>query len=127
MGGRGSASGIGAKINANGIGAKINANSSKVAKKQKNTTYKVGSAVESIEKQLGVKLAKSTIGKEKRNTFSFDGIVSKSGKVESFSRSGLEENVTLATIQSMAKKSGKYRIEKNGAGRYAVIVNKTKR
>lgn len=118
MGGRGSAS---------GIGARIKANSRKIAKKLKNTTYKVGNAVGSIEKQLGVKLAKTTIGKEKRNTFSFDGIVSKSGKVESFSRSGIEENTTLATIQSMAKKSGKYRIEKNGAGRYAVVVNKTKR
>ena len=118
MGGRGSAS---------GIGAKTNAIMSKTAKKTKNTTYKVGDAVGSIEKQLGVKLVKSDIGKEKRGVFSFDGIVSRNGKVESFSRSGLEENTTLATIQSMAKKSGKYRIEKNGAGRYAVIVNKTKR
>lgn len=117
MGGRGSAS---------GVGAKINTNSSKAAKKTKNTTYKVGDAVGSLEKQLGVKLVKSTNGKEKRNVFSFDGIVSRSGKVESFSRSGLEENTTLATIQSMAKKSGKYRIEKNGAGRYAIVVNKTK-
>ena len=116
MGGRGSSSGRSVS------GA--NVSSGKVVKKQKTTTYKVSDAVGNVEKQLGIKLAKSTIGKEKKGVFSFDGIISKGGKVESFSRSGLEENTTLATIQSMAKKSGKYRVEKNGAGRYAIIVNK---
>ena len=118
MGGRGSSSGRSVS------GA--NVSSGKVVKKQKTTTYKVSDAVGNVEKQLGIKLAKSTIGKEKKGVFSFDGIISKGGKVESFSRSGLEENTTLATIQSMAKKSGKYRVEKNGAGRYAIIANKTK-
>lgn len=118
MGGRGSSSGRSV--------SSINISSGKNVKKQKTNTYKVGNAVESLEKQLGIKLAKSVIGKEKKGVFSFDGIITKGGKVESFSRSGLEENTTLATIQSLAKKSGKYRIEKNGAGRYAVIVNKAK-
>lgn len=118
MGGRGSSSGKSV--------SSINISSGKNVKKQKTNTYKVGNAVESLEKQLGIKLAKSEIGKEKKGVFSFDGIITKGGKVESFSRSGLEGNTTLATIQSLAKKSGKYRIEKNGAGRYAVIVNKAK-
>ena len=117
MGGRGS------------VGIKSGSNKNvkqDITKNKKTNTYKVGNAVESVEKQLGIKLVKSTIGKEKRSVFSFDGIITRSGKLESFSKSGIEENVTLATIQSLAKKSGKYRVESNGVGRYALVVNKTK-
>ena len=117
MGGRGS------------VGIKSGSNKNvkqDITKNKKTNTYKVENAVESVEKQLGIKLQKSVIGKEKRGVFSFDGIITKGGKLESFSKSGIEENVTLATIQSLAKKSGKYRIESNGVGRYALVVNKTK-